>query len=222
MSPVTIAWTRRASRDVTGVQTCALPISWSAGGRASAQVEACSLKVLDGSWRGSGKGADPRKVANPRESAGAVVQAPVCSDVRAVQLHGQRDEGGIIEGEAELAPQTGRALQKRCSRRGHDEGERLQVVHSIVEPRGAQPDLEEEHVPDFIQEKGRDVHLERPGLHLGEERARLFQKIRITGLEPFDEDGRVNDDLRGRSASRGSSGRYPRSSTGRTTADTAT
>src|SRR2546425_10052785 len=110
MSPVTIAWTRRASRPSTKRSSCRRSAAWSAGGRASAQVEACSLKGLDASWRGSGKGADPRKVANPRESAGAVVQAPVCSDVRAVQLHGQRDEGGGVEGEAELAPQTGGAL----------------------------------------------------------------------------------------------------------------
>src|SRR2546428_8760243 len=108
MSPVTIAWTRRASRPSTKRSSCRRSAAWSAGGRASAQVEACSLKVLDGSWRGSGKGADPRKVANPRESAGAVVQAPVCSDVRAVRLHGQRDEGGVVEGETELTPQTAR------------------------------------------------------------------------------------------------------------------
>src|SRR3989441_12266635 len=145
MSPVTIAWTRRASRPSTKRSSCRRSAAWSAGGRASAQVEACSLKVLDASWRGSGKGADPRKVANPRESAGAVVQAPVCSDVRAVQLHGQRDEEGGVEGEAELAPQTGGALQKRRSRRSHDEGEL------------------------------------------------------IAGLEPFDEDGRDKDELRGRS-----------------------
>src|SRR2546425_7777379 len=89
----------------------------------TATTEIYTLSLHDALPIWSGKGADPRKVANPRESAGAVVQAPVCSDVRAVQLHGQRDEGGVIEGEAELAPQTGGALQKRCSRRGHDEGE---------------------------------------------------------------------------------------------------
>src|SRR5437867_791145 len=218
MSPVTIAWTRRASRPSTKRSSCRRSAAGSAAGRAIAQVEACSLKVLDASWRESGKGADPRKMADPGESAGAVVQAPVGSDARAVQLHGQSDERGIVEGEAELAPQTGGALQKRCSGRGHDEGERLQVVHGVVEPRRAQAGLEEEHVPDFVQEEGRDVHLARPGLHLREERARLFYKILITGLEPFDEDGRVNDDLRGRSASRDSSGRYPWSSTGRPTA----
>src|SRR2546425_4919352 len=135
MSPVTIAWTRRASRPSTKRSSCRRSAAWSAGGRASAQVEACSLKVLDGSWRGSGKGADPRKVANPRKSAGAGVQAPVCSDVRAVQLHGQRDEGGVIEGEAELAPQTGRALQKRCSRRGHDEGELIPGLSRVSSGR---------------------------------------------------------------------------------------
>src|SRR5205814_2646838 len=60
--------TRRASRPSTKRSSCRRSAAWSAGGRASAQVEACSLKVLDGSWRGSGKGADLRKVANPRES----------------------------------------------------------------------------------------------------------------------------------------------------------
>src|SRR2546427_10400227 len=99
MSPVTIAWTRRASRPSTKRSSCRRSAAWSAGGRASAQGEACSLKVLDGSWRGSGKGADPRKVADPRGSAGAVGQGPGCSGVGAVQLHGARGEGGVLEGE---------------------------------------------------------------------------------------------------------------------------
>src|SRR2546426_3637700 len=121
MSPVTIAWTRRASRPSTKRSSCRRSAAWSAGGRASAQVEACSLKVLDGSWRGSGKGADPRKGANPRGSAGAVVQAPVCSDGRAVELHAQRDEGTVIEAEADPRTPSGRALQKRISRPGDDD-----------------------------------------------------------------------------------------------------
>src|SRR5439155_2278084 len=110
MSPVTIAWTRRASRPSTKRSSCRRSAAWSAGGRASAQVEACSLKVLDASWRGSGKRADPRKVADPGESLGAVVQAPVCSDVRAVQLHGQRDEGGGVAGGATMKGSSSRVL----------------------------------------------------------------------------------------------------------------
>ena len=154
-------------------------------------------------------------MADPRESTGAVVQAPVCGDVRAVQLHGQRDEGGVVEGEAELAPQTGGALQKRGRRRGHDEGERLEVIHGVVEPSRAQPRLEEENVPDFVEEESGDMHLERLGLYLRTERARLFQEILASGLEPLDEDGGVSDDFRGRSASRDSSERYPWNPTGR-------
>jgi hypothetical protein len=122
-------------------------------------------------------------VTDPGESAGAVVQAPVRRDVRAIQLHGQRDEGRVVEGEAELAPQTGGTLQKRCRRRRNDEGERLQVVHGVVEPCRAQSGLEEEHVPHFVQEEGRNVYLEWPGLDLREQCARLFPEILITGLE---------------------------------------
>lgn len=47
------------------------------------------------------------------------------------------------------------------------------MIDGVVEPRRAQAGLEEEHVPDFVQEEGRDVHLERAGLHLREEPARL-------------------------------------------------
>src|SRR6266705_3481527 len=125
-------------------------------------------------------------MADPRKSASAVVQAPVGGDVWTVQLHGQRDEGGVVEGQTELAPQTGGPLQKRCRRRSYDEGERFQVVHGVVETRGARPGLEEEHVPDLVEEKSRDVHLEWPVLHLREERARLLQEILIGGLEPLD------------------------------------
>jgi hypothetical protein len=50
------------------------------------------------------------------------------------------------------------------------------------------------------------VHLEGLGLHLLQEGPRLLQEILVPGLEPLDEDGRVNDELRGRTGSRDSSG----------------
>jgi hypothetical protein len=156
-------------------------------------------------------------MADPRDSAGAVVQAPVRGDVRAIQFRGQRDERSVVESEAKLTAQTSGPLQERSGGRGHDEGKCLQVVHGVVESRRAQAGLEEKYVPDFVQEEGWDVHVERPGLHLREERASLVQEILVLGLEPLDEDGGVNDDLRGRNVSRGSSGRCPWSSTGRPT-----
>jgi hypothetical protein len=48
------------------------------------------------------------------------------------------------------------------------------VIHRFVKTRCAQPGLEEKDVSDFVQEEGRDVHLEWPGFDLDEERARFL------------------------------------------------
>ena len=46
-------------------------------------------------------GSQRAKDDGPGEGAGAVVKVSVCGDDLAIQRHGQRDEGDVVEGEAE-------------------------------------------------------------------------------------------------------------------------
>ena len=136
----------------------------------------------------SGKGADMGEVADAGQRASAVEQAPVGGDVRAVEFHCQREERGIVEGETELAAQAARTLQERGGGRGDDERESFETIEGIVEARGAQPGLEQQDVPDLVQEERRDVNLQRSDLHLLQQGPRLCQEILVTRLEPLDED----------------------------------
>jgi hypothetical protein len=73
-------------------------------------------------------------MADPGKSAGAIEEATVGGDAGTVQLHGQGEEGRIVEGETELSPEAGGALQERRRRRGDGEREGLELVESVVEP----------------------------------------------------------------------------------------
>ncbi len=99
-------------------------------------------------------------MTDPGKDADAIVKALVCGDEGTIQLHGQRDERGVGEGQAEFAPQPGGALQKRGRWRRNGEGDSLKVVHGVVEPRRAQAGLEKKHIPDFVEEESGDMHLE--------------------------------------------------------------
>lgn len=155
---------------------------------------------------GSGQRADAGEVAYPRKRTDSIEQAPVRGDARTVQLHSECEKRGVVERETKVSAQAGGSLQQGRGRRRHDERKRLQARDGAVESGGPEPGLQQQDIADFVQQQRWDVHLEGSGFHLFEQRARFFEEVFITGLEPLDEDRRVNDDLDGRGESRGSSG----------------
>lgn len=145
-------------------------------------------------------------MADTRQGPRTIEHAPVCSDVEAVQFDGKGEEGRIVEGEAEIPAQPRGAPQEWRGRRSNDEWKGFQIVDGLVKPPCPELGLQEQDIADFVEQQSGDMHFERSSLDFSQEDPGFRQQIFVTCLEPLDEDRGVNDELRGRTGSRGSSG----------------